>query len=651
MARQTAQHRTRPDEVGWHFPGNGGGQVAGFNDSGIETFAGQPFESLAREIIQNSLDARASEDNAVAVCFELEEIPTADFPAHDEMLGIMEKCLQASRDDQKAREFFGNAVKILLGHRINCLKILDYNTTGLRDGKGDDVRSGQWHRLIKATGKPQTERLAGGSFGIGKNAPFAVSDLRMVFYYTRYNKNGTSSEYAQGKAILVSHELSDEEETQAVGFFGVKKNCDRLAGDKIPKILKRGEKVKEGTTILIPGLSEVHEWEKRIVAAIISNFFFAIDDKKLVVIVEARNGDRIFINHKHLPKLLGHRQGGNSSIEAEYKSLHGLWEDDGVVMARAYYQALKQTPVEEEIRHLGRCVLWLAEEFEFPQSVAVLRRGMKITNRLLGLIRWPACADFAAVCVCYSDSGNALLRGMENPAHDAFEHERLGERSKEGKMALKELAKWIRSEVKKITEKPAEKPFQLDKMRDFFPSEEDTLPGEGIDKSFEGAATILLRPTSLKPTAIEEFDDDENNGGDDAGGNRGEHGEDGKVDGHNGKAGNGAGEDSKRAVVPAMDIAFVRVLRTENERVKRVNFTPKQTGRGALSLQIAGDSFTEKVNIKDIKGPGISKEGGRFVLAVEKDKRVTVEIELPEPINSSVSITLKREKEYEMDGK
>lgn len=59
-------------EIGWNFPSNNGGTEAGFNDSGIETFAGKPFESLAREIIQNSLDARVSSDKPVTVAFQVE---------------------------------------------------------------------------------------------------------------------------------------------------------------------------------------------------------------------------------------------------------------------------------------------------------------------------------------------------------------------------------------------------------------------------------------------------------------------------------------------------------------------------------------------------------------------------------------------------
>lgn len=36
-------------DIGWNFPPNYYGQKEGLNDSGIETFKGIPYESLARD--------------------------------------------------------------------------------------------------------------------------------------------------------------------------------------------------------------------------------------------------------------------------------------------------------------------------------------------------------------------------------------------------------------------------------------------------------------------------------------------------------------------------------------------------------------------------------------------------------------------------
>ena len=58
-------------EIGWRFPPTSGGEADGFNNPGIAHFNGLPLASLARETIQNSLDALGTLDVPVHVEFEL----------------------------------------------------------------------------------------------------------------------------------------------------------------------------------------------------------------------------------------------------------------------------------------------------------------------------------------------------------------------------------------------------------------------------------------------------------------------------------------------------------------------------------------------------------------------------------------------------
>ena len=44
--------------LGWSFPPNADGEDEDLNNPGIESFKNTPLTSLAREICQNSLDAR-----------------------------------------------------------------------------------------------------------------------------------------------------------------------------------------------------------------------------------------------------------------------------------------------------------------------------------------------------------------------------------------------------------------------------------------------------------------------------------------------------------------------------------------------------------------------------------------------------------------
>ncbi len=350
--------------------------------------------------------------------------------------------------------------------------------------------------------------------------------------------------------------------------------------------------------------------------------------------VECSDSSAIIIDHDNLPNLLGCTQ-QNDNQENPSKLLGGLWDDENIKTARAYYQALKQDPIEKETGILGHCYLWIKEELNFPQSVAILRRGMKITDDQPHLKRWDTCSDFVAVCMCDSDEGNALLRRMENPAHDAFEYQRLGKDSGRGRKALRELTEWIRSEVKKITEEPVEQSFQLDTLSDYFPSEDDDLPGENSERDFDGSSIISLTPTSLKPQNTSDVDDDEE-------GNGGEGTEEGSGSSNGGGTSGDNGGSNRTAV--AMKIESIRVIRTKKGDVKHVRFTPKETGVGVLSVKIAGDSFTERVGIKNIDGVKVKKTTSGLSLNVEKDKRIAMNIELSESTDASLSITLTQKK-------
>ena len=51
------------EKRGWYFPDNKGGQDEGFENQGINQFKMSPYGKLAREIIQNSYDAKIKEED------------------------------------------------------------------------------------------------------------------------------------------------------------------------------------------------------------------------------------------------------------------------------------------------------------------------------------------------------------------------------------------------------------------------------------------------------------------------------------------------------------------------------------------------------------------------------------------------------------
>ena len=78
----------------WNFPSNNQSQTIGIADSGVETFKGTPIKSLAREICQNSLDARLDNSQPARIEFETFEIDPKTIPDAGNLKDVFNRCLE-----------------------------------------------------------------------------------------------------------------------------------------------------------------------------------------------------------------------------------------------------------------------------------------------------------------------------------------------------------------------------------------------------------------------------------------------------------------------------------------------------------------------------------------------------------------------------
>ena len=186
----------------WSFPKLDGGGVEGMNDPGVETFKNDIYASLAKEILQNSVDARLDKERPVVVKIELFSIDSDQFPNLNEYSSILESCKESWKENRKTKNFFEKAINGLNGQQLKVLKISDFNTTGLTGSKDLKNKNSNWVGLVKSLGNSNKSMGEGGAFGIGKNAPFACSSIRTVFYNT-LDTEGIKA--FQGVTRLVSH--------------------------------------------------------------------------------------------------------------------------------------------------------------------------------------------------------------------------------------------------------------------------------------------------------------------------------------------------------------------------------------------------------------------------------------------------------------
>ena len=200
------------------FLTNEAGEKEGLGDAGIETFRDTPYASCAREAGQNARDV--AWELPVRMAFNVLRVSPENFPAHREVKESIESC-ELQVKEEREKEFFRNAREIIGKETIPVLEISDYSTKGL---KGPPDESGTpFHSLVKGSGVTvKDSATSGGSFGIGKNASLAVSDLQMVLYSTQYidDISGEQVFAAQGKIKLVSHTDIDGDEKRATGYWG-----------------------------------------------------------------------------------------------------------------------------------------------------------------------------------------------------------------------------------------------------------------------------------------------------------------------------------------------------------------------------------------------------------------------------------------------
>lgn len=407
--------------IQWRFPSNDHGENKGINDSGVATFRGTPLKSLAREICQNSLDA--AREKTVRVDFNVFSIPTNTVPGMDVLKDVFERCLNfwGMQKAITTKEFYTNAIEVAKKDECAFLRISDYNTIGLTGTKGEINTN--WTNLTKSSGASDKKGTAGGSYGIGKYAPFACSDFSTVFYST-YNED---EEIAyQGVSRLVTFKREDDETTQGIGYYGNEKNTPVFEQFSIEPGFERlsGE---FGTDIYIAGYKFANgDWQKDIIVSILDGFLGAIWNEKLVINV----GDK----------------------EVSKDTLQDLFEiyiDDLTDYTEYYYKVLVSNEtkwIEEDFMGLGLIKFGvLVGEQDAPRRVAMIRQtGMKIMDK----DHLPGHAPCVGIMFIEGDKINEKLRVMENPEHTLWQPDRA-----KNPIAAKELLKALNRFIKETIEK------------------------------------------------------------------------------------------------------------------------------------------------------------------------------------------------------
>ncbi|MBN7769923.1 hypothetical protein KUV44_14270 [Marinobacter daepoensis] len=630
----------------WKFLRNEAGEDEGLADAGIETFRDAPFAGLARECGQNSIDAarRSGPDGnveRVIIRFWKETVPTETVPDIAGFRATIDACLSRARTrrDDKEIQFFERARRIASATEIDLLHVIDEGTTGLI---GPCEPGTPYHALIKAKGvSKKGDDTSGGSFGIGKNAAYAVSALRSVFYSTVYeDSSGNNHFLAQAKAILVSHSKGPGQEHSATGYWGEAENympATNVSG--LPEWLQRTE---PGTTVTALGFLSEEQWDWRIAESLVRNFFTAVHNGKVIFEV----GDELVINRDTLPGLFA------NEILREVATSRG--SDEDLKFSHNLYRCLtspESARYEETIHGLGRVKLSILIEDRLEKQVGLIRNGMFITSRFRHfrekLARFPLQKDFIAVIEPIDDSASANIRALENPRHDELSPERIEDPqlSRSLRAAVNKMNSWIREKIKSHTTLPPDDEIQLDDLNDFFSAPEDkTDRMQNTGNSEKDPASIKVKMRK-RP---------ESSGASASGGSEGGSG--GEKPGESGGAtsGPGAGGGKGGASGPRGGPVPIKGLRNTvqggDTRSRMIFFTPEKSGPARLEVIAAGIADEENLPIVAATGHKVTK--GACEIELKEGERIAISVELAEPYEGpiEVSLRLKEENDHEAQG-
>lgn len=495
------------NRLGLNFLRNVAGEAEGLGDAGIETFRGNPYVSVARETAQNSRDARNNENVPIVLKINRFSIESRSFPAIEAFKKAAKQCLQKAneRGTEKEKEFFQQAFSVLNKDEIEILSIEDFNTKGV---VGPCEEGSPFHALVKADGVSIKENVdSGGSFGIGKSAMFACSDIQTVFFSTRYQDDQGIKNLFMGKTLFMSHKGEDGCEYGRKGYLSLEDYMPVGDQESIPQHFQRNEL---GTSIFsICARTTQHEWYYEILAALIINFFAAI-----------HRGEMEFeIDHNNI-KLNKHNIMSWFNDEKLQEVVKGLQMQEKFDVSKKLFHCLNDQIVKSEvieIPSLGGVKVHVLLREKVGYTVGIIRNGMYITNNLSSFNepfkRFPLYREFIALVEPIDKEASEWFKRLENPSHDNLSADRITDPNKRklGQKLFKELASLIRNVIKNFAKTEIKDSLELNELNDFFRTDgsEKTSTVGPIKKIGHNGPTPIKKIRNLSKRSLSRLESDD----------------------------------------------------------------------------------------------------------------------------------------------
>lgn len=456
------------------------------------------YANPIRELLQNSLDAsKEAKNTKCQVSIYIENINISDVPNIKEYRATLKQAIEYHTNEKSygsnAEQTVNFINKALDKDNLDVLMFVD-NGIGMQP----KILNG----LIGERSIKQDES-SGGSFGVGHLSSYFLSSLRYVLYASKYKDTGSNNikTLFSGSPILAGHEDSKGIPRGSIGRILEQTPSDELKPiytfpKQFPHFMQEKMDVVASTGSMVAILGLNNEWNTEADYAIVSNFFYAINQDALIVDINRKGGIPIPIKKTDIDNLLKIRQDG--------KRAHG----DNILSGQAVYQSwltVKDNGCKQEIvlKNSDKVCVHIKNNID-SSVVALVRNGMLIARHDTMLstdinnLRKNEDFEPFSIVINADEQGCPelfkLIKGAENPYHNRLERNRLiPEDEKKLKELLKELSEKIQTQHLK---KKDRKSFNLSIPLLEIPDKAET---KGINTNRPRSQTAKAKPTASKP--------------------------------------------------------------------------------------------------------------------------------------------------------
>ncbi len=292
--------------------------------------------------------------------------------------------------------------------------------------------------MVKESGTNNKSGDAGGSFGIGKSAYFACSNMHTVFI------SSLSEEYEKstiGVSRLISFECGNDENTQGTGYYGQSEKL--LAFEELADFDGAPIRTEPGTDIYILdyAVEDKINVNANLEYYVIANFLISLLTKQLIVYIGDLMIDSSYVD-TYFEK---YKKEQRESLSQEIKELLDYYtiyknEDNQTLIINLNS---KEFGAEYGFKD-GECTLYLRKGTDLNRRVLVSRKtGMKIYLQK----NISSNIQFSGILYVSGHNMNKFFREMETPAHNEWRASEQSDNYEIQKKAYNELKKYIRDTV------------------------------------------------------------------------------------------------------------------------------------------------------------------------------------------------------------